>query len=120
MLKLDLTVAGLPETLRDLDNINNLVVDEMAATMRRSIDVLEAAVVQRTPVGRTGNLRQAWSTAVERGIAAVKGILSNPLSYAIHVEKGARMAEEGLKAVKGQITADFEGVPARVARRANL
>jgi hypothetical protein len=120
MLKLDLTVAGLPETLRDLDNIDDLVIDEMAATMRRSIDVLEAAVVQRTPVGKTGNLRQAWSTAVELGIAAVKGILSNPLSYAIHVEKGARMAEEGLAAVKGQIVADFEGVPARVARRTSL
>jgi hypothetical protein len=165
MINFNLTAADLPEVLRDIEGLDDLVLDEMAATMRRSIDVLEAAVAQRTPVGATGNLRSAWGTNVERGVAAIKGTLANPMQYAPDVEKGqepgrwpnpaalelwvqrklgiqpprseqvafligraihargtkgAHMAEEGLAAVKGQIVADFDGVPARVARRANL
>ena len=162
MLDFDLTAEGLPELLRDLDNLDDLVLDEMASTMRRSVDVLEAAVVQRTPVGATSQARQGWGTSVERGIAAVKGTVANPVQHTIFAEKGrapgkmpplapielwvrrvlgvdpaksrqvaflvaraigrrgtkgAHMAEEGLAAVRPQIQADFEGVPARVARR---
>lgn len=88
MINPKITVPDLPETLRDIAGINNLVMDEMALTMRRAVDIGESSIVQYTPVGATGHLRQAWGTTVQRGTSAVKGTISNPLDYAPGVEKG--------------------------------
>jgi hypothetical protein len=74
--------------LRDVANIDTFVLDDMTLTMYRAVNVAEAAIVQRWPVGATGLSRQAWGTAVERGVNAVKGTISNPLDYALFVEKG--------------------------------
>jgi hypothetical protein len=153
---------NLDETLRDLDNIGPYVMDELFLTMHRAVDVTEAAVVQRTPVGVSGHARQGWSKAVVRLISEVRGVVANPLDYIYYVEhgrgpgkmppidnielwvrrvlgiaepesrsvaflvaraigvrgtKGAHMVEEGTKAVRGIITADFRAVPDRVKAR---
>lgn len=86
-LHLDLSIPELPEVLRDIEGINELVLDETERTMRRSVDVLEAAVVQRTPVA-SGATRAGWGTKIERGQSAVKGIVANPVQHAIFAEKG--------------------------------
>lgn len=74
--------------LQDVDNIDNYILDDTTLTMRRSVDVLEAAIVGFWPVGATGLSRQGWGTKVERGLSAVKGIVSNPIDYALFVDQG--------------------------------
>jgi hypothetical protein len=74
--------------LRDIDNIDNYVLDDAYLTMRRSVDILEAAIVGYWPVGASGLSGQGWSAAVERGIAAVRGVVSNPIDYALFVDQG--------------------------------
>lgn len=90
MIDVTITPLDLDAAIRDLGHIDGLVMDEMDTTMRRAVNVVEAAVVQFTPVGVSGNTRQAWSTSVERGLSAVKGIVSNPLDYSYYVEHGRR------------------------------
>lgn len=74
--------------LQDIANIDTIALDEMALTMRRGVDILEAAIIQNWPVGATGLSRQAWGTNVQRGVTAVKGTVTNPLDYALFVDKG--------------------------------
>ena len=85
--QVDIEPINLDEAIRDVANIDRYVLDELEATMRRSVDVIEAAVVQRTPTN-TGNLRQGWGTDVQRGVSAVKGEVANPVEYALWAEKG--------------------------------
>jgi hypothetical protein len=87
-LALNITVPELDETLRDIEGINEDVLAEMASTMRRAVDIAEASIVQYTPVGVSGDLRRAWGTTVTRGVSMVKGVISNPLDYALWAEKG--------------------------------
>lgn len=82
-----LVALNLPEVLRELELIDDAVMDELTLTMRRSVDVLEQAVVQRTPVA-SGATRQGWGTDVQRGVSAVKGRVANPVEHAIFAEKG--------------------------------
>lgn len=88
MFEMSLQIPELPETLRDVEGIDDLVLDEAARTMRRSVDVLQAGVVQRTPVGATSQTREGWSASVERLQNAVRGIVTNPVPHAIFAERG--------------------------------
>ena len=65
--------------------------------------VMERETKVRTPV-RTGNLRNGWHTDVTRNGGNVHGEVSNPVEYAVYVEKGTfKMA--GRHMLAGGVTA---------------
>jgi hypothetical protein len=87
-LDITITPLHLDEAIRDIDNIDNFVLDDLALTMHRAVDIVRNSVVQFSTVGVTGQYRQGWGTKVERGFSAVKGIVSNPVEHAIYAERG--------------------------------
>jgi hypothetical protein len=79
--------SDLTEFANDLDNIDGIIRHEARATMTRALNVLEDAIVQRTPVN-FGTLRAG--TAVEQNSIGLmlRGMVVNPTSYALPVETG--------------------------------
>jgi hypothetical protein len=60
-----------------------LAVDEAVKTWKRQASA-------RTPVGVSGDLARTFSTNVVKGQRAIKGELTNPMIYALPIEKGRR------------------------------
>jgi hypothetical protein len=87
-ISVTITPLHLDEAIRDIENIDNFVLDDLTLTMYRAVDVIRNSILQFWPVGATGLSRQGWGTRVERGIVAVKGVVSNPVEHAIYAERG--------------------------------
>lgn len=87
MYEVNITVEDAA-ALRDIDNIDNYVLDETTITMYRAVDVVRSSIVQHSPVGVTGHFRQGWTTSVRRTFNAVRGVVSNPVAHAYYAEYG--------------------------------
>ena len=72
-----------------LGGVDALVRREARGLMSKSLDVLEDAIVQRTPVN-TGALRSATSKESLSVGNAIRGQVINPLNYALPVETGRK------------------------------
>ena len=79
--------SEITDFAKTLGNAGAIVRREAAAAMRKSLDVLEDAIVQRTPVN-TGMLRAGTSKEQFMVGSILRGQVVNPVSYAFPVETG--------------------------------
>jgi hypothetical protein len=90
---LTITIPRLAGVQRALGQAPALVEKELRGTMGLAVEVTKSEVERRTPVDR-GDLRGA-TVAFVRGspVTALQGVIANPTSYAIPVERGTRPHE---------------------------
>lgn len=74
---------------KELAGIDKLVRQEFSRTMTKSLNILEDAIVQRTPVNQ-GILRAGTATEQRSMGRKLRGLVVNPVSYAWPVEAGRR------------------------------
>lgn len=90
MSEIRIDAHELKRFLEDLDILENVIIPKAHRYMRISVDVLEAQIAARTPVGATGNLRSATATEIRGARLNITGEVTNPVLYAEPVERGRR------------------------------
>lgn len=66
--------------------------------------VLEGELIRNTPVGGTATLRRGWSSGVVETGDEIKGIVFNPVEYALAVELGRKAAPVPIAPLKQWVT----------------
>lgn len=124
------TVTGLDEVLRNMENINPVIDEELTKELNSNGMDWQADVRANTPVGETGDLHRSWNfePATKTG-TGFEMSLSNNTEYANHVEfghrtrnlkgyvKGVYMLRRGTIALEERLPAGLERAMKRAGDR---
>ncbi|EEA84828.1 HK97 gp10 family phage protein [Peptacetobacter hiranonis] len=84
-------MADIDDLIRDLNKIQENSEKAMKNTIMKILSDANEIVVDKTPVGDTGDLHKDWNIEVD----GKKGMLFNDMEYAPHVEFGHRVRGGG-------------------------
>lgn len=84
-------MADIDDLIRDLKKIQENCEEAAKKTNMKILSDANEMVVDKTPVGDTGDLHRDWNIEVD----GKKGILFNDMEYAPHVEYGHRVRSGG-------------------------
>lgn len=84
-------MADIDDLIRDLEKIQENCEEAAKKTNMKILSDANDIVIDKTPVGDTGDLQKDWNIEVD----GKKGILFNDIEYAPHVEFGHRVRGGG-------------------------